>query len=120
MYLETAVFEEKVTSVVEGQITDAVYGSCCLLFIQSSSASKLMTPVYHSYSMLSFGCIKTGRLVSNRRSKKKLFKAIQTLYFWASFCILSSLCFFTYMLEFFGLSSVPFFIVVSDTGLRQA
>lgn len=43
MYLETAVYEEKVTTVVEGQITDTVYGSC-LLSIQPSSTSKLMTP----------------------------------------------------------------------------
>lgn len=74
MYLETAVYEQKVTSVSEGQITDTVLGSYCLLSIQSSSASKLMIAVYHCYSMLSFGCIKPGRRVSNRRSEKKLFK----------------------------------------------
>lgn len=79
IYLETAVYEQKVTSVVEGQITDSVYGSGWLLSIQSSSASKLMTPVYHCYSMLSFGCMKPGRLVSSRRSEKKLFKTIQAL-----------------------------------------
>lgn len=74
MYLETEVYEQKVTSVSEGQITDTVLGSYCLLPIQSSSASKLMIAVYRCYSVLSFGCIKTGRLVSNRRSEKKLFK----------------------------------------------
>lgn len=63
MYLETAVYDQKVTSVVEGQIADTVCGGCWFLSIQSSRASKLMTPVYHCYSMLSFGCIKTGRLV---------------------------------------------------------